>query len=330
VSGRPNALFAFAPELVLAVHGPERIVEEFRREYRLAKTTEGDPTVEVSFTKRAPAGETTLAGGHKTVRWRVGLSAPDRSPLRAEIALSGVPATFARSLVQGYYVEPLLALVAARAGRVLLPAAGFDVGGAATLVMGSSRTGKSTLAARVGARGGTVLGDDQVLLGAAGCSPFPRRTRIYSDFRRTASDAYRSLTRGERAALLVRAVARRLTLGWVAPSLAVELPAASPNSAVPLARVALIERDAPGAALDSRELATTAAVEAALSLLGEHREWLTAAPGWHDACAAAARRERATLSAMFSRVPVEQVPLPEAWGAAESIAALERHLTLNG
>ena len=330
MSDRPDALFAFAPELVLAVRGPGRIVEEFQREYRLASTSEGNPTVDVSFTNRIPAGETRVAGGHKTVRWRVGLSAPDRSPLQAEIALSGVPATFARSLVQGYYVEPLLTVVAARAGRVLLPAAGFDVGGAATLVMGTSRTGKSTLAARVGARGGTVLGDDQVLLGPAGCSPFPRRSRIYSDLRRTASDAHLSLTRGERAALLVRAVARRLTLGWVAPSLAVELPAASPGSAVPLARVALIERDGTGTALDSRELATTAAVEAALSLLGEHREWLAAAPGWSDACAAAARRERATLSAAFSRVPVERVRLPAAWGAAESVAALERHLALQG
>ncbi|MET1232080.1 MAG: hypothetical protein ABWY52_04420, partial [Candidatus Limnocylindrales bacterium] len=69
------------------------------------------------------------------------------------IDLLGVPISFARSLVQGYVVEPMLSVIAAEHDRALVPGAGVADERGLTLVLGRSGAGKSTLMARLAATG---------------------------------------------------------------------------------------------------------------------------------------------------------------------------------
>ena len=99
-------------------------------------------------------------------------------------------------------IEPLLGLFAHAAGHVLLPAAAFGSTSGAILLIGRSRSGKSSLAARAAADGVGVLGDDHVLVAGSGeCRAFPRRIRVYSDLAETAPRAYKLLPRSKRAEL---------------------------------------------------------------------------------------------------------------------------------
>jgi hypothetical protein len=321
-----EARFRFAPRLALAVRGAPWLVREFASEYRGAESADAGADVEVSF--ETPIGPDAVRGGHKTVRWEVSLSAAGETPLRAAIALRGRPRSFSRSLVQGYYVEPLLSVAAARQGQVLLPAAAFETDAGALVVMGRSRSGKSTLAFRVAAAGARVLGDDQVLLDGRDCLPFPRRARLYPDSRQTAPAAYAGLAPRDRVALRARGVLRRLTAGYVAPSLAVETGGRPCGEELPIARIVLIERG-PGDELGDGPLTADAATDAALDLLRDQRAHLAAAgPAWAEAAAAAERQERERLTAVFASLPLERLRLPDAWGAPRSVEALAARLGL--
>ena len=134
-----SAQFEFAGQLRLRVTGDAAAIGHARREYGRAEAPDAGPVdLQVDFgpigrgAERATAGDPAPAparaparGGHKTVRWRVDLDNPGDTPLVARIETSGWPASFARSLVQGYIAEPLLSVAAARRGIVLLPGAGI-------------------------------------------------------------------------------------------------------------------------------------------------------------------------------------------------------------
>ncbi len=210
-----------APGLRVALTGDRAARQHFAQEYAPARTAgptvvEPDVLVEVTSAARLPAG----AGGHKTVRWSVEVGPPDVRPLRARIVLAGRPRRFGLSLVQGFVVEPLVSLAAARTGLVLLPAAALASQRGAVVVLGRSRSGKTSVVARAVAGGRGALGDDQVLVDREGAvRSWPRRLRVYPDLRDTAPQAVGALPRRRRAALTGLAVLDRATRHWVAPSL---------------------------------------------------------------------------------------------------------------
>jgi hypothetical protein len=270
-------------------------------------------------------------GGHKTARWRVALSPADATPLRAFIELRGRPRWFGLSLVQGYFVEPLLSIVAARSGHVLLPGAALAVEGTALVVMGRSGVGKSSLCARAISAGRQVLGDDQVLLHAsARVWPFPRRMRVYPDLSRTAPAAYSLLSPRTRAALALRRVVRLLTRGYVAPSCAVdpsELGAAGLANSLDIGRIVVVERTGDDD-LRTEEVGASLAVDDALALLEEQRARLRAVEdsGWAIAFRRTREHERATLQDALTGKPIERVLLPRAWEAPRAVEALAKRV----
>ena len=163
--------------------------------------------------------------GYRSLRWRVALDPLGDGPLRATIDLRGAPRSFGLSLLQGYVVEPLLGLLAPAAGHVLLPAAAVASEGGTLLLIGRSRSGKSSLVARAAAAGTAVLGDDHVLVGQDGCRAFPRRLRLYPDVAETAPAALASLPARTRALLRALVAERDVQLGKLvhAPSPASEI-----------------------------------------------------------------------------------------------------------
>jgi hypothetical protein len=234
--------------------------------------------------------------------------------------------------VQGYFVEPLLAVAAARRGCVLLPAAAVEVDGRALLLLGRSGTGKSTLTARAAATGTRILGDDHVLLDAAGrCWPFPRRMRLYPDLKSTGPRAYEGLGRGHRLALAGRRHLRTLTLGYVAPPLAVEphrLGASQASEPLGLGRVVVIERGARGAnGLRADSLDAESAVAAAMEVLEAQRSRLDSAG---DGGGAELERTRGLecshLEEAFRERRVERLAVPDGWRADRAVAALSDRL----
>jgi hypothetical protein len=218
----------------------------FEREYGPPRAACGPVAVEadVAFGRRADSPD--AAGGHKTARWRIALSDPSERPLRVRLRLFGGPPSFALSLVQGYYVEPLVSMALARAGFAALPSAGIVAGDAALVVAGHSGSGKSSLSVRALARGLTILGDDQVVVGRdGGCWAYPRRLRLYPDVRHTAPEAWPRLPRRTRATLLARDAIRRLSRGFVAPSLTVPIAhvgGAARRDRVAAARLVFVQR----------------------------------------------------------------------------------------
>jgi hypothetical protein len=175
--------FVFAERVRLRVIGDGAVTRHARREYGPAEATDaGEPDLTVQFgpipasARGGSTGATQVGrGGHKTVSWRFDGGEPEAAPIRARIETSGRPQGFARSLVQGYLVEPLLSIAASRQGIVLLPGAGIVLDDGLALLLGRSRAGKSTLAARAMTAGRDVLGDDQLFVGSDRSAwPFPR------------------------------------------------------------------------------------------------------------------------------------------------------------
>lgn len=331
----PVSRYALAPGLVLSIEGGAADVRHFDREYgpcRVGDPAAGDSPVsqlQVRFGSSvgADGGGPVVGGGHKTVSWEVGLPAAGEHPARVRIALRGLPASFARSLVQGYFVEPLLSVVAAETGSVLLPAAGIMGDGGLDVLIGRSRAGKSTLAARALAAGRHVPGDDQVMVDATGgWRPFPRRLRFYPDLRETAPRAWAALAPGTRARLRARGVVSELTRGFIRPSLAVdpaELGRRWDPAPARAARILLLERSpgAPDVAIAPSDAGR--ALDWAAEVLREQRSRLArvADAGWASRLSEVAARERETLGAAIDGVPVLEVRIPEAWGAQRAIAA---------
>jgi hypothetical protein len=324
--------YAFGPAVRLAVDGSPRACAHFEREYGPSRPSHDPPDVAAEVVLGRMRGATGRSGGHKTARWRVAIGPPDARPLRVSVALGGGPPSFALSLVQGYHVEPLLAIALARAGYVALPGAAIVTDAGAVVLMGRSGSGKSSVSVRALAGGRRILGDDQVVVGAdGGCWPYPRRLRLYPDVEQTAPVAWRRLRRSTRGNLRMRRLARRATRGFVAPSLAVpvsELGAPAPDARAPVKRLVVVERAAGVAALDARVRDAAWALRQAAAVIAEQRARFATAAGepWRAALAEAARSEGEVLRAWLGGVEVGELRIPAAWDAATAVAALADRL----
>jgi hypothetical protein len=328
--------YEFAPGLALSVEGRRAVFRHFDAEYGAADSAAASAAADVEIRFGAPASngsQVVLRGGHKSVRWNVRLAPPESEPLRASIRLAGRPRSFALSLVQGYVVEPLVSVAAARRGRVLLPAAAFSDDGRALILMGRSRSGKSSLAVLALSAGRMLLGDDQVMLEEPRhCRPFPRRLRLYPDVRRTAPAAHAALSSRRRRGLDVRRAAEVISRGYVRPPIrvqATELGLAA-RSPLRISRVVLVERGGSARDVAVGSLESSAVVEAGVALLAEQRAKLRAAAdeSWNRALAAAAEAEAVILREVLEGVPAERLSLPAAWDAAQAIGALAERFRL--
>ena len=325
--------FAIAPGLDVEVAGDRAARRHFAAEYDGAAAPAGaaPAALRVTFARERGAGAPSLAGGHKTVGWSVWAGVSGET-LSARVVLRGRPRSFALSLVQGYVVEPLLSVAAARRDLVLLPSAAYASGGGAVVLLGRSGAGKSTLMARALAAGAHVLADDQVVVAAdGGCRRFPRRSRVYTDLPAVAPGAYAALGRRRRAALAGRRAAQVLSRGWIAPSLAVPPRAFGDPGApgpLPLRRLVVLERDAGAAEVAEEGIASEDVLAEAAAILADQRARLLEGgdPALAAAVAGAAAREAATLGAALGDAVLARVRVPGSWSAPEAITALERHL----
>lgn len=323
--------FAFREGLELRVTGRRPVLKHFEAEYRSAATREDDssPDVHVRF-EPLPSGEhprPLIRGRHKTARWTVALAAPHESPLTLSISLAGWPLSFGLSLVQGYFVEPVLSLAAARGGDVLLPAAGLAGEHGATILLGRSRSGKSSVSVRAIAAGRPTLGDDQILLDGVGrCRPFPRRLRFYADLPQTAPSAYARLRPATRGTLRSLQFVRKLTRGYVAPPVRIQATelGAYARAPLPTKRVFLVEREGGVEELTTTAADTETAVQFALQLLDEQRARLCEGTGsdWVQKLSDARQREEKTLRSALEGIAVRQIAVPKSWNAVRAIDAL--------
>ena len=336
-----QAHFRFGGAVVLRLSGPERLLRHFDAEYgeaRVRGPEEPDADVDVRLVPGVgprPDGDAVVfTGRHKTALWRVVLGDPGSQPLQARIGIGGGPLSFTSSLVQGYVIEALVAGALAGRGRVALPGAAFGAGEGAVVLVGRSGAGKTTLTARALASGRPVLSDDQVVLDAeGGVRRFPRRLRLYPDIRRTAPAAWSRLPVRTRTALTLRRVARDLSRGHVAPSLAVPVHEVGPtvvHGPLPVRRLVVVGRT------DGEEVAVTPraaewAVRQAAHVMAEQWARLTDAVDgrWATALAGVRAAELEALERAVQGIPVTEVVIPRSWGAARSVGALERILDLS-
>jgi hypothetical protein len=340
VTATEPAPFRFGPGVHLRVTGDEAAVTHFVREYGWSMAAADDPVdVDVSVTlggRDRSAAHRSFRGGHKTVQWTVALGSPDARPLHAAIRLRGAPASFGLSLVQGYFVEPLVALACAHKGIVALPSAGIEEDGRALLLLGRSGSGKSSVSARAVGAGRPLLGDDQVLVEKSGvCWPYPRRMRFYPDLRETAPATYTRLPAAIRAALGARRIARTVSRGYVAPSLAVSPRAVgqlSPPPPMSLGRIVVIERSGSGVALVDEPRDASWAVAQARALLADQRTRLRAGAdaAWVAALDEASRQEIRHLATAFGHGDVRLLRVPESWMAPQAIQDLAQRLGVEG
>jgi hypothetical protein len=331
----PIATATFAPidGLRVEVRGSRRTVRHYLAEYGPTAAAAGaPPDLVLSFGRRA-AATPMLQGGHKGLRWRVELSPPSSRPIEAAVALVGDPRSFGLSLLQGYVIEPLLGLLAVRSDDVLLPAAAVEVGGRALLVLGRSRSGKSSVTALAASAGLPVLGDDHVVVHADGVSPFPRRLRVYPDIRRTAPAAHARLGPRDRTLLRGLAAVRAATRGLVAPPLRVPVEAFGRRATrLPLGRVVVVERrqarEPESTALGAHELVGVAA-----SILREQRRSLEGLrdPRWLERLEQVRATEESLLERAFAQSsPATLLALPADWEAPRAVARLAAELGLSG
>jgi hypothetical protein len=332
--------YAFLPALRLTVCGDRATLRHFDSEYGPRALTDAPDQVEVSIdfdggghpNSGPPAAG--ASGGHKSVHWNVAISEPSDRPIRAAISLSGWPRSFGLSLVQGYFVEALVSLAAPGSGHVLLPAAAIDSDAGPVLILGPSGAGKSSLSAKAIARGRTVIGDDQVLLDAAGlCTAFPRRMRFYPDLRATAPEAYRALPGRASSSLLARAIVDRLSGGYVRPSLAVdpvELGRSRELASGVIRRVLLLEPRAPVGDLEVAPGDLVALLSDARGIFDSQRArlWSIVPDGWREATEPIAAQEQEILRSALDGLPFERVRIPAGWAPKRSIEALARLIGL--
>jgi hypothetical protein len=326
--------YAFGPAVRLRVSGSALARSYFEREYgpATAPVVPADVEADVRFGRR-PAGW-QAAGQHKTARWRIAFSDPQERPLRVEIGLTGGPPSFALSLVQGYYVEPLIAVASARAGFVALPSVAVLEGAGAIVIIGGSGSGKSSVAVRALAGGRGILGDDQVLIAADGhCWSYPRRLRLYPDVRCTAPQAWRRLRPSTRRTLRLRRAIRWSTRGFVAPSLPVPVselsaPVPPPQEGVRATRLVVLEHSPDVDVLTEEERdAGWAAREAAEVIAAQRRRFAAAAGArWTAALHDAGQREAEVVRSWLEPLPIAQLRVPRAWDAPAAVLALAQHL----
>lgn len=331
--------YAAATGVQLAVSGHRTARAHFAAEYGAARVPPDAAhavplVVHVDFAVRLPPDH--ARGGHKTVRWAVLLGRPQDRPLTAHVVLAGAPRRFALSLVQGFVVEPLVSLLAVEAGHVLLPAAALRHRDGAVVVLGRSRSGKTSVVARAVAGGQEAWGDDQVLLDARGTlRSWPRRLRVYPDLRFTAPAAVAALPWDQRARLRGLGAVAAASRGWVAPSLPLAWrdlgPAAQPGPA-PARRLVLVERGGDHAAVQTAPLALQELVGHAADVLRDQRARLRSVidVGWEPLLARAEHIEAQILRSALADVPAERWTAPSSWSAPEAVAALAAHLGVDG
>jgi hypothetical protein len=310
--------FDGGPVLKVSGDGPAR--RHFAAEYREARTDVPlSPNTDISFVPHERSeGELKngwVSGGHKTMHWRTRPGDPDSAVIRADIEMMGWPRGFGLSLVQGYFVEPMLSVSAARAGAVLLPAAAIEINGRALVVIGLSGSGKTSLSMHAMAAGLTVLGDDQVLLTPAGnCGPFPRRLRLYPDLRSRVPLAWERLPRGARAQLQARRLLRLASRGWLSPSFALDrdrigrdgLPDPKPVGGI----VMLIRAGSPGRARETNATIGEA-IDYGIKALHEQRLHLAkTGDAWAACLRETERMEAGLLGQAFACAPVLRVIVP--------------------
>src|SRR2546426_7101956 len=135
-----SATFEFPGGVRLRIQGPADAVEHFKREYGPCLVPDSAPVdALVTIGRPSDATDSGAPSGHKTVGWRVGVGAQSAHPATLWIATRGRPQSFVRSLVQGYFVEPLLSLVAPDRGLALVPAAAIASDDGLILILGRSR-----------------------------------------------------------------------------------------------------------------------------------------------------------------------------------------------
>ena len=322
--------FTFLDDLSLEVRGDARALAHFRAEYRAVRADPGaEANLVVSFGTTSSRSR-CFEAGYRSLRWRVALDEIGDGPLRATIDLRGVPRNFGLSLLQGYVVEPLLGLLAPATGHVLLPAAALASEDGALLLLGRSRSGKSSLVARAAATGTAVLGDDHVLVGVDGCRGFPRRLRLYPDVAETAPAARAALPPRTRAQLRMLGFVRRATGGAVAPPVRVpiETIGAVLRDPLPLARVVVIERgEVPR--LVAEALARDELVETAVGVLQEQRRALERVDEarWHEHLESVLAEEKSLLHAAFAQTTaMARLAVPTRLPAGDSVAAIAAEL----
>jgi hypothetical protein len=335
----PKDLYQFGPGLIVSVRGERRARNYFHEEYAAAAlaTNSVVPMLEATIRARmhrGPGGvapdEPELRGTHKLARWRA--SVPLRCDADTLSVAVDVRGPLGLALVQSYVIEPLMSLAAIRAGSVLLPGAAIARGGDALLLIGRSRSGKSSLAARALAAGLHVLGDDQVVIDVRGeCRPFPRRLRLYPDVALTAPAAFAALPPSVRRRLTALRRVNALTRGYVAPPVSVSPSslAADANGGAPigLGEVVVIHRapvdDLTFECLDRGEVEAEAE-----DVLRAQRSKIFSVAGVPAAYESLLAQERAIVSRALSAAPARRVLVPTAWPAERAVGALARELEL--
>jgi hypothetical protein len=322
--------FAFLDGLSLEIRGDERVLAHFRAEYRAVRADAGaEADLVVSFGATSSRSRCFQAR-YRSLRWRVALDEIGDGPLRATIDLRGAPRSFGLSLLQGYVVEPLLGLLAPATGHVLLPAAALASEDGALLLLGRSRSGKSSLVARAAATGTAVLGDDHVLVGVDGCRAFPRRLRLYPDVAETAPAARAALPARTRAQLRVLGLVRTATGGAVAPPVRVPVETLGTvlRDPLPLARVVVLERrEVPR--LVAEALSRDELVETAVGVLREQRRALERVEEarWREHLESVLAEEKSLLHAAFAQTAaLVRLAVPTRLPAGDSVAAIAAKL----
>ncbi len=330
-------LYAPSPGLVLGITGAAPARQHFSKEYGAARSRDSpDPDVIVDFRFAGLLPVGAPRDGHKTVHWSVQVGQPEERPVRAHITITGRPRRFALSMVQGYVVEPLVSFAAAGNGLVLLPAAALAEGSSAVVILGRSRSGKTSLVARCLAEGRGALGDDQVVVDAGGdVRAWPRRLRVYPDLRRTAPRAVAALPWQQRASLRLLGLVAVGTRRAVAPSLPLHWSALG-GQAVPgpvrISRILVVERGGAGAEIAVMGLTLSDVLDLSAVILREQRARLAHVTGWtwSQAVTAVETLERRTLSTALGGASAEQWSMPERWEAPEAVSALAERLEVGG
>ncbi len=346
-------LYRFGPGLTVSIRGERRARAYFRAEYGSAAlaTRSEAPAVEavigtrVRPTAGAAAGEPELLGSHKLARWHASVPVrPEVDTLRLAVAVRG---PLGLALVQSQVIEPLVSLAAIRAGFVLLPGAAIAQGDRTLLLLGRSRSGKTSLAARALAAGLRVLGDDQVIINAnRECLPFPRRLRLYPDLSVTAPAAFAALRPSVQTRLAALGRVNALTRGFVAPPVSVSPSAIgtdavradangtdavgtdSPSPVRVLIGDVVVVRRARVDALTLEQLtAVELAAEADDVLMGQRSE-IFRVPGVRAAYETLLTHERAIISCALAAAPARRVLVPESWTSERAVGALARELEL--
>jgi hypothetical protein len=334
-------LYRFDAGVTLSIRGQRRARTYFRAEYGPAALSQDAekpavPAVDVLIGSRfgegtgTTAGHRELLGAHKLARWRALVPVtPELGTMRLAVAVRG---PLGLALVQSSVIEPLISLAAVRAESVLLPGAAIAQGERTVLLIGRSRTGKTSLAARALGSGLRVLGDDQIIINAdRECLPFPRRLRLYPDLSRTAPTAFAALQPSVRTKLAALGRVNALTRGFVAPPVSVSPSAFGANGnasvRVLIGEVVVVRRARVDALtledLDPGELAA----EADDVLTGQRSE-LFKVPGVRDAYEALLDHERAIIACALAASPARRVLVPDSWSSERAVSALAGELEL--